>query len=590
MTTDSATRYAERGSWLDVVRAIWHFLGKNKSKFVFFNITLFIVLFYDLVPAYVVGRVVDFFSHYAPGASLTIFYFYVVFLAVAHIVVSVVRLTSKAWLARIAIVAKTTARVTGFERLMDFSLQWHAKENSGNKMQRIFTGSDSIPEWSQMVNNTFFPVATSFIGVLGFFLFKDPVFTAFLTVYTILFFTIERIFNYRLKALSNTVNQHREKSSGKYIEGTGNILAIKALGAERDINARMSGSEEDFKNVQIKMANMAINKWQCFQAVSGIAIGGFLYLVGRQYLQGSISTGDILVFFSYFMKMRETVNNATDISNKTIQLRADLLRMMPIFLENLPVKTGTDDFPAEWSTISIKDGHFKYPSGQTGIRGLSFSLSKGEKVGIAGPSGSGKSTLVKVLLGLYPLESGAFTIGDKDYYSISHEEVMKNFSIVLQETELFNVSLRENLTLSRDVDPALLQTAIEISCLQQVIDRLPEGMDSFIGERGYALSGGERQRIGIARAICKNAPIILLDEATSALDSKTEKTIMDGLLDKLGAGKTFLIIAHRISTLKGTDRVIVFNKGDVHEEGIYSSLISNRDSHLGQLYALQSEG
>src|SRR6201999_4293759 len=124
-----------------------------------------------------------------------------------------------------------------------------------------------------------------------------------------------------------------------------------------------------------------------------------------------------------------------------------------------------------------------------------------------------------------------------------------------------NVSLRENLTLSRDVDPALLQMAIEIAQLGSVIERLPEGIDTFVGERGYALSGGERQRIGIARAICKNAPIILLDEATAALDSKTEKAVMDGLLTGLGADKTFIIIAHRISTLKGTDRVVVFNKG-----------------------------
>jgi len=590
MITDAATLSVEKSSWLDVVRAIWHFLGKNKKKYVFFNSVLFLVLFYELIPPYIVGRVVDFFSHYTEGGSLTAFYFYAAFLGISHIVISVIRLTSKMILTRIAIAAKTAARVTGFERLMNFSLQWHARENSGNKMQRIFTGSDSIPEWAFLVHNSIFPVATSFIGVLGFFLFKDPSFTFFLLAYMAVFFTIERFFNRKMKALSNKVNQYREKSSGKYIEGTGNILAIKALGAEKDINMRMSGSEEDFKNIQIDMANTGTNKWYCFQTVSGIATGVFLLLVGRQYLSHSISIGDILVFFTYFWKLREATNNATDISAKVIQLRSDLLRMMPIFLENLPVKTGTDDFPAQWDVVSIQDGCFKYPSGQVGIKGLNFSFKRGEKIGIAGPSGSGKSTLVKVLLGLYALESGAFRIGEKDYYAVSHEEVMKNISIVLQETELFNLSLRENLTLSRDVDPALFQTAIDIACLQGVIDRLPEGIDTFVGERGYALSGGERQRIGIARAICKNAPIILLDEATAALDSKTEKAVMDGLLTKLGQDKTFIIIAHRISTLRGTDRVVVFNKGDVLEEGIYAQLIENRQSHLGQLYALQSEG
>src|SRR5262249_10823637 len=147
------------------------------------NGVLFLVLFYDLVPAYVVGRTVDFFSHYTAGSALTPFYFYAVFLAISHIMTSIIRLTSKMILTRVAIAAKTTARVTGFERLMDFSLQWHAKENSGNKMQRIFTGSDSIPEWAFLVHNSIFPVATNFVGVLGFFLFKDPIFTFFLVTY-----------------------------------------------------------------------------------------------------------------------------------------------------------------------------------------------------------------------------------------------------------------------------------------------------------------------------------------------------------------------------------------------------------------------
>ena len=590
MIADAPTLSAEKGSWLDVLRSIWYFLGENRFKYVFFNTVLFAVLFYELVPPFVVGKVVDFFSHYHTGDPLHLFYFYAALLGVAHIVVSVIRLTSKVILSRIAIAAKTTARTKGFERLMDFSLQWHAKENSGNRMQRIFTGSDSIPEWASLVQGTLFPVITNIIGVLGVFLFLSPIFTAFLFTYIAVFFAVERIFNRKLRTFSNRLNQIREKSSGKYIEGTGNILAIKALGVEKDINSQMSGSEEDFKNIQIVMANTGTNKWYCFQTVNGICTAVFLLLVGRQYLNGAISIGDILVFFTYFRSLREAAGQATDISAKVIQLRSDLLRMMPIFLEKLPVQTGIDKFPDEWQEISIDKGCFKYPSGQVGIKDLNFSFKKGEKVGIAGPSGSGKSTLVKVLLGLYELEGGTFKIGSKDYYAVSHDEVMKNIAIVLQETELFNLSLEENITLARQVDPGLLERAIDIACLRDVINRMPEGIETFVGERGYALSGGERQRIGIARAICKNAPIVLLDEATSALDSKTEKMIMDGLLSKMGDDKTFIIIAHRISTLKDTDRVIVFGKGDVLEEGVYTALIENKHSHLGQLHALQSGG
>ena len=181
-------------------------------------------------------------------------------------------------------------------------------------------------------------------------------------------------------------------------------------------------------------------------------------------------------------------------------------------------------------------------------------MKRGEIVGIAGPSGSGKSTLIKLLLGLYHLDRGTLQIGDVPVDEIRHEELVSNIAVVLQETELFNFSLRENITMMRDVPPALLERSCEIACLGDVIARLPDGLDTVVGERGYTLSGGERQRVGIARAICRNAPILLLDEATSALDSATEQMVMERLMAEHNGDRTMLIVAHRISTLKDADK------------------------------------
>src|SRR6185503_14654471 len=141
-----------------------------------------------------------------------------------------------------------------------------------------------------------------------------------------------------------------------------------------------------------------------------------------------------------------------------------------------------------------------------------------------------KSTLIKLLLGLYHLEHGKLQIGEVPVEEIRHEELVSNIVDVLQETELFNFSLGENITMMRDVPATLLQRSCEIACLNEVIARLPDGLDTIVGERGYSLSGGERQRVGIARAICRNAPIVLLDEATSALDSATEQMVIKRLL------------------------------------------------------------
>src|SRR5262249_3678652 len=143
---------------------------------------------------------------------------------------------------------------------------------------------------------------------------------------------------------------------------------------------------------------------------------------------------------------------------------------------------------------------------------------------------------------------------------------ISNIAVVLQETELFNFSLRENITMMRDAPPELLQRSCEIACLNEIIARLPDGLDTVVGERGYSLSGGERQRVGIARAICRNAPILLLDEATSALDSATEQMVMERLMAEHSSNRTMLIVAHRISTLKDADRIVVFDEGRLVEQ------------------------
>lgn len=158
---------------------------------------------------------------------------------------------------------------------------------------------------------------------------------------------------------------------------------------------------------------------------------------------------------------------------------------------------------------------------------------------------------------------------------------------MLQETELFNFSLLENITMMRDVSPALLQRSCEIACLTDVIAHLPDGLDTVVGERGYSLSGGERQRVGIARALCRNAPILLLDEATSALDSATEQIVMERLTAEHN-GRTMLIVAHRISTLKDADKIVVFDQGRVVEQGRFQELAEDPASRFGMMCAIQS--
>jgi len=575
-------------SWADVPRSIWYFLNKDRGRWLWLNSVLLVVLFYDIVPPLILGKIVDFFAHYTSGASLQKFFVYAIFLGVSHSVVSYIRLYSKNSLSRIAISARTRARIYGFERLVSLPLHWHAQENTGNKIDRVFTGSQSILEWTRVANNSIFPVVITITGILGAFIFLDPIFLVLLLSYIGVFFWLERHYNTRIATLSSQINIFRQKASGTYIEGSGNILAIKALGAGQGMQSQVKETEEQAQKLMLERSLANTKKWYFIQTLSGVSYTVFALLIGWQVVHGVISLGYILVFFAYFNRLRDATSDTTELTGRLIEMRADLASLMPIFRDVTDMQTGHASFPTNNYDVVMDQASFSYPSGQVGLSNLDFSLRQGESVGVAGHSGGGKSTLVKILLGLYPINAGRFTVGRQSYYDIAHEDLIQHVSVVLQETELFNFSLQENITLFREVDQEKLEEAVRISQLDGVIQKLPNGLQTLIGERGYKLSGGERQRLGIARAIYKDSPILILDEATSSLDSETEKRILDVLLDTFAHHKTILIIAHRISTLQRTDRVVVIDGGTIVEQGTYADLMMKPSSRLATLQAMQA--
>ena len=578
-------------SWLDVPKAIWYFIAEDKKKFL---ISFFILIFgflYELVPVFIVGKIVDFFSHYQPGQSLRTFYFYVLFIGISWTLVYLARVQTRTTMNIIGENARTNVRVWGFERLTEFSLEWHQKENTGNKLQRIFTGSDAVTKFMRILRADLMRITANIVGAMVFFIFTDFKFLLIVTSYTFVFLFFEYYFGNKIWILSNEFNKLNQRAGGTYVESANNMLAIKALGGEKSAKERVFERETLARDIAIKKVHLQTSKWQFIHVCTGITLIVFLYYLGMSVISNIISLGTVVVFFTYLTKILSCLGDVSSMHMDLIDLKSDLSNIMPIFRETEFIKTGDEKFPKDWNKIEIKNGVMNYGSGQIGLKGFNLVLRRNTKLGIAGLSGSGKSTLAKIILGLYALKSGNFKIGNEknmqNYYSISHNETLSHITVVLQETELFNLSLRENITMMRAEDSALLDQAVEISQLGEVIARLappeprrgePEGLDAKIGEKGYMLSGGERQRLGIARAIYKNAPIIILDEATSSLDSEPESKIMEKLLGEYGKDKTFLIIAHRLGTLKYTDNIAVMGRGQVVEEGSYDKLMNDRSS------------
>ncbi|MDN3030799.1 MAG: ATP-binding cassette domain-containing protein [Candidatus Tisiphia sp.] len=238
--------------------------------------------------------------------------------------------------------------------------------------------------------------------------------------------------------------------------------------------------------------------------------------------------------------------------------------------------------------IEFKNINFGYNK-ELIFKDMTFSISPGEKVGIVGHSGSGKSTLINLLLRYFKVANGQILIDGQNIDNITQDSLRQNIAVIPQDTLLFHRTLMENIRYgNQEATEAEVIEASKKAHIHEFITTLPEEYNTYVGERGIKLSGGQRQRIAIARAILKDAPILILDEATSALDSQTERFIQDSLnfliQDKR---KTVLAIAHRLSTLKHMDRIIMLDKGVIIEEGTHTTLIRNKHSLYKKLWKLQ---
>ncbi len=231
-------------SWWDTVKALYYLLDDRRNMFFLYTTILVLVLFYDLVPIFVVAKIVDFFTSYTPSQPLELFYGYVLFLTITYGIISLIRLTVKKKLANIRVDSAYFTRVKGFERLLDFSIKWHDNENTGNKVQKIQAGSDAVKQIQNILAQEVFMHLTGIIGVFGAFLLLEPTFFVISALYVIIFLSIQMSFYKRIEKMNYENNILLEKAGGTYFEGLNNILTIKTLGVKNDFKKNINNREE----------------------------------------------------------------------------------------------------------------------------------------------------------------------------------------------------------------------------------------------------------------------------------------------------------------------------------------------------------
>lgn len=306
---------------------------------------------------------------------------------------------------------------------------------------------------------------------------------------------------------------------------------------------------------------------------------GTVALVGGMLLANNAIT--VLTFFMYLL----VVSRLYDPLSSSLQnLAAIISTNIPIErmneIENYPVQPGTAELRTHGYDIVFDNVSFAYNTGEQVLSGVSFTAKQGEVTALIGPSGGGKSTAAKLAARFWDADSGKITLGGTDVKTVDPEKLLSAYSIVFQDVTLFNNTVMENIRIGRQgaTDEEVLAAAREAQC-DEFVEKLPEGYQTMIGENGSALSGGERQRISIARALLKDSPVILLDEATASLDAENE-THIQRAISRLVKGKTVLIVAHRMRTVEGADKLVLLKDGKVAEQGSPEELLAK-----GGIYA-----
>lgn len=494
-----------------------------------------------------------------------------------------------------------------FEKLLTLPQSYFDRELTGTIINRLSRNISETTQFLNMFANNFLPMLlTTFAVLIISAVYSWPLALLLLIVFPVYMY-LTTLTSKKWQVLEQQKNEQFDIAGGRFAEVVGQIRVVKSFGQEK----RELTSFDDRYASTVATTRVQSRYWHLMDAARrgslNVIFFGVYAIVFVQTVRGVFTIGDMVLLIQLVNMARQPVmmmSYLVDSGQRAVAGSRDYFKVLDEMPERDIAALAADDAPASRASsatargsvdgrddtvIEFDDATFGYDDDRAVLEHIDLSIRHGERIAFVGESGGGKTTLISLLLGLYRLREGRLSVFGRDVDETPLAQLRSDFGVVFQDSSLFSGTIRENIAYGRpDASGEEIVDAAKRANADIFIRRFDDGYDTTIGERGLKLSGGQKQRIAVARAMLKDAPILILDEATSALDTKSERLVQAGL-DELMEGRTSLIIAHRLSTISTVDRIVTLRDGRIDEIGPPEELAVSGGIYA-ELLALQASG